>query len=239
MKTHFAKVAFGLAIVFCLSSVLLARETKDLLIGEAAHPHVRESLLRIAGDDPDVRCANGVLTVQMGQRVCNAAWYWPMALRGRRWRKRLEGANTRGAHNQDLARFHVANVGCANQIERAGFGADDPGLAELSDRERTESVRVTDPDHAILGHHHEGERPANLRDCVDNRRLDTLLARTREQMDNDLGVAVGLEDGTAADQRVAQLAGVHQVAVVRDGDLAVGAVDQDRLRVEELALARR
>ncbi len=40
-----------------------------------------------------------------------------------------------------------------------------------------------------------------------------------------------------ADQLVAQLAGVHQVAVVPDRDLPVGAIDQKRLRVLELALA--
>ena len=56
-------------------------------------------------------------------------------------------------------------------------------------------------------------------------------------MQDDLGVAAGLEDRAAADELVAQLARVDQVAVVGDGDLAVRAVDQDRLRVLELALA--
>jgi hypothetical protein len=35
-----------------------------------------------------------------------------------------------------------------------------------------------------------------------------------------------------------QLAGVHEIAVVRDGDLSVRAIDQDGLRVEQAALAR-
>lgn len=65
--------SIGIAIVLGVSSLLLARETKGLLIGEAAHPDVRASLLRIAGDDPDIRCANGVLTVQMGPRQVLAA----------------------------------------------------------------------------------------------------------------------------------------------------------------------
>ena len=52
--------------VLAASSLLLARETKDLLLGEAAHPKVRDAILRIAGDDPGIRCANGVITVQMG-----------------------------------------------------------------------------------------------------------------------------------------------------------------------------
>jgi cation diffusion facilitator family transporter len=59
-----ASIAIG--VVLAISSLLLARETKGLLIGESAHPQVRDAILRIAGADPDVRSANGVLTVQMG-----------------------------------------------------------------------------------------------------------------------------------------------------------------------------
>ncbi len=59
-----ASIAIG--IVLAASSLLLARETKDLLVGEPASPQVRDDILRIATADPDVRCANGVLTVQLG-----------------------------------------------------------------------------------------------------------------------------------------------------------------------------
>jgi cation diffusion facilitator family transporter len=65
--------SIGIALVLAVSSILLARETKGLLIGEAAHPHVRESILRIARDDRDLSCANGVLTVQMGPSQVVAA----------------------------------------------------------------------------------------------------------------------------------------------------------------------
>ena len=58
--------SIGISLVLAVSSMLLARETKSLLLGEAARSDVRESILRIAGDDPDVLSANGVLTVQMG-----------------------------------------------------------------------------------------------------------------------------------------------------------------------------
>jgi cation diffusion facilitator family transporter len=66
-----ASIAIGLLLA--VSSILLARETKGLLIGEAAHPQVRESILRIARDDPDVSGVNGVLTVQMGPSQVIAA----------------------------------------------------------------------------------------------------------------------------------------------------------------------
>jgi cation diffusion facilitator family transporter len=65
--------SIGIALVLAFSSALLAQETKNLLIGEAARPHVRESLIEIAGADPGVRSANGVLTVQLGPSQVFAA----------------------------------------------------------------------------------------------------------------------------------------------------------------------
>jgi len=65
--------SIGIGLVLLLSSLLLARETKGLLIGESAHQHVRDAILRIAAEDPDVRTANGVLTVQMGPNQVVAA----------------------------------------------------------------------------------------------------------------------------------------------------------------------
>jgi cation diffusion facilitator family transporter len=65
--------SIGIGVVLLVSSLLLARETKGLLIGEPAHPHLRESILRIAEQDTDIRRANGVLTVQMGAQQVVAA----------------------------------------------------------------------------------------------------------------------------------------------------------------------
>jgi cation diffusion facilitator family transporter len=65
--------SIGIACVLAVSATLLARETKGLLIGEAAHPAVADSILSIAASDSGVRCANGVLTVQMGPNQVVAA----------------------------------------------------------------------------------------------------------------------------------------------------------------------
>lgn len=65
--------SIGIALVLLVSSLLLARETKALLIGETAHAHLRHAILRVAGVDPGVRCANGVLAVQLGPNQVVAA----------------------------------------------------------------------------------------------------------------------------------------------------------------------
>ena len=65
--------SIGIGLVLAVSSFLLARQTKGLLIGEAALPRVRDAILRIATEDADVHQANGVLTVQMGPNQVLAA----------------------------------------------------------------------------------------------------------------------------------------------------------------------
>jgi divalent metal cation (Fe/Co/Zn/Cd) transporter len=65
--------SIGIALVLLVSSLLLARETKALLIGETAHAHLRTAILRIAGEDAGVRCANGILAVQLGPNQIVAA----------------------------------------------------------------------------------------------------------------------------------------------------------------------
>lgn len=65
--------SIGIGCVLAATAFLLARETKGLLIGELASPHFARSLLDIAAADPDVRNANGVLTMQMGPNQVVAA----------------------------------------------------------------------------------------------------------------------------------------------------------------------
>ena len=55
-----------IGIILAVSAVLLARETKGLLLGETADPKVRDHILQIAQEDSAVYSANGVLTEQIG-----------------------------------------------------------------------------------------------------------------------------------------------------------------------------
>jgi cation diffusion facilitator family transporter len=58
--------SIGIALVLATTATILARETKGLLIGEAANPQLQASILHIAKEDPAVEQANGVLTVHLG-----------------------------------------------------------------------------------------------------------------------------------------------------------------------------
>ena len=59
--------------------------------------------------------------------------------------------------------------------------------------------------------------------------------RLGEQMEDDLAVDGGLENGAALLEFVAQQGGVDEVAVVPDGELAAAAIGHERLGVLDVA----
>lgn len=60
--------SIGIAIILGATAIFLARESKGLLIGESALPEAEQQILDIAGKDPAIQQANGVLTVHMGPK---------------------------------------------------------------------------------------------------------------------------------------------------------------------------
>jgi divalent metal cation (Fe/Co/Zn/Cd) transporter len=54
-----------IGVVLAATSMLLARESKSLLIGERADRALADAIMRIAGAEPGVESANGVITTQM------------------------------------------------------------------------------------------------------------------------------------------------------------------------------
>ncbi len=60
--------SIGIALVLATASLLLARETKGLLIGEPADPRLHRSILAIASAAPGVQHVNALFTSQLGPR---------------------------------------------------------------------------------------------------------------------------------------------------------------------------
>jgi cation diffusion facilitator family transporter len=61
-----AAASLAIAVLLCVTSFLLARETKALLIGEPARSELQKSIIEIASADPAIAHVNGVITVQLG-----------------------------------------------------------------------------------------------------------------------------------------------------------------------------
>src|SRR5688572_20780339 len=154
-------------------------------------------------------------------------------------RIRLRRPDAVRTDDDDFARLHIAQIGGPDQVHGAGLGANHPGVAEAADGERSEAVRIARTDQAILRHHHQRKGAPHLRNCFDDGGFGTFGLGSGEKVHDDFRVAVRLEYRAVTHQRVPNLAGVHEVAVVRDRQLPVHAVDDDGLRVGEPAFAGR
>ncbi|HKZ10198.1 MAG TPA: cation diffusion facilitator family transporter [Rhodanobacteraceae bacterium] len=58
----------GISVILAVAAILLARESKGLLMGEPAAPEMERLILQIARSDAAVDHANGVVTVHLGPR---------------------------------------------------------------------------------------------------------------------------------------------------------------------------
>ncbi|RJG42913.1 MULTISPECIES: cation diffusion facilitator family transporter [unclassified Mesorhizobium] len=65
--------SIGISIILASTAIFLARESKGLLMGEAALPEVQKAVLALAQADPAVQRANGILTVHLGPEEIVAA----------------------------------------------------------------------------------------------------------------------------------------------------------------------
>jgi len=63
----------GIGVVLALTAMLMARECKALLIGEAANPALEADILQLVGTDAAVASANGVITLHLAPREVVAA----------------------------------------------------------------------------------------------------------------------------------------------------------------------
>jgi len=58
--------SIGIGVLLAATATFLARESKNLLIGEQALPEVRDAILQLAAADRNIRKVNGVITMQLG-----------------------------------------------------------------------------------------------------------------------------------------------------------------------------
>jgi cation diffusion facilitator family transporter len=65
--------SIGIGLVLTATAVVLARESKGLLIGEGARPEIVRSIRRVASEEPGVERVNGLLTVHMSPNQIVAA----------------------------------------------------------------------------------------------------------------------------------------------------------------------
>ena len=153
-------------------------------------------------------------------------------------RERGEAFHSRLADHHDLSRFDVAYVFGADDVERAGFGCEDPAVSDTPEHQRPHAERISDPDQRRVGHRDEGIGAHDLFEGVHQPVHHRILRRGGDQVDDDLGVGGGMEKASALDQCAADPSRIGEVAVMPDREPARGQVREQRLDVPQHRLAR-
>ena len=90
---------------------------------------------------------------------------------------------------------------------------------------------VLDGDHLALAQEKERPGAADTQKGGDERLEEVVALGLRDLVEDDFAVGGALEDGAVVFELAAQLGGIDQVAVVRNGERAAAVVDEERLGV--------
>ncbi len=133
--------------------------------------------------------------------------------------------------HDDLARLDVAHEVGADDVEAAGLGCQDVGVADLAQHQRADAVRIAHADQACRRKGHQRIGTLDLAHRADQPVDHAQAPAERHQVDDDLAVGGRLEQAAAADQVLPQLHRVGQVPVVAHGEAAGFELGEQRLRV--------
>ena len=132
----------------------------------------------------------------------------------------------------DLAGDDITDVLGVDDVERAGLAGKAIGaVGEPTDAQRPDAVRVAGRNHLVGQQEDQAEGALEVAEGLGERVIGVLDLRVGQQVQDDLGVAGGVEDVTLALVLVAKPGGVDQVAIVGDGHLPGGVLGQERLDV--------
>ena len=140
----------------------------------------------------------------------------------------------------DLARLDLAEELGADRIDRATFAGHDVAPAgRLTDAQRPNPIGIAGRLDVIGEQEDERVGALEMVENVPQRVGLVLMGRLGQQMNDDLGVATGLEDAAVGLVFVPQQAGIDQIAVVGDRDLPPGILRQQGLTVLHRGRTRR
>ena len=148
-----------------------------------------------------------------------------------------------GANDDHFAGLDVTLIDGANQVEGAGLRGENDGVAASapplgmrpmdSGRKPRGSRMAKTRSRVIITR----ENAPSIRRRRRTRLPAALFLGLRDQMHDHFSVAGGLEDGSLRFKALADFIGVDQVAVMRQSNHALVAIDHDGLRVEHSGIA--
>ena len=137
-----------------------------------------------------------------------------------------------------FAGLQVAHEARADDVERTGFRRQDPGAVEIAQHQRTDAERVAARRSSSSTVSATSEKaPSTWRIASMKRELRSRSLAGRHQVQDRLGVGGRGEDRALLLQRALHGQRVGEVAVVGDGEAALGKLGEERLDVAQAGAA--
>src|SRR5436309_4718881 len=149
----------------------------------------------------------------------------------RLWLQRGTRSDAAPVDHHQLSRRDLPDELGSDHVEGAGLARQNVRLAALPKAKRSESPRIAQTDELLPREDHEGVRPLAPRERLRNHSLDLGRLGPSDQMQDDFGVAGGLEDGALRFELVSKRDRVHEVPVVPEREHPLAKIDDQRLRV--------
>ena len=134
----------------------------------------------------------------------------------------LLGGDTLLAKTHDLAGLDVAHVFGAHDVRAAGFAGNHPAatLGQLADAQRADAVGVAERVERVGAGQHHGVGALHVLHGVADAlaQVVRLLRDAADGLGGHLGVGARAQLDALVDQAGAQAVGVHQGAIMRQGD---------------------
>src|SRR5216684_3384869 len=155
----------------------------------------------------------------------------------RLFRREMDGLDPRARNAHHLAGLDLADIFRAEQIEGAGFRSHHPHRTQPPDIERAEAARIADGVKLVEREEQERVRAFHLVERVADGPGEIPRCAAGNQMDDDFRVAGGLEDRAAMLELAPPVAGIGEIAVVAERELAFVAVNQDGLAIVQRSVS--
>ncbi len=119
--------------------------------------------------------------------------------------------------DHDLARLDITDEFGADDVQGAGFGGENRGIIELPQYEGSNAETVAHADQGVVRHGDQGIGAFDLAQGVDHSVDDRRKGADGDEMNDDLGIAGGLEQAAPLNQPFAHRKRVSKITVVGDG----------------------
>ena len=140
---------------------------------------------------------------------------------------------------QHLSRVHVPDVLGPNDVQGAALAGDHEAPILPAHDQRTETPRIPNGVEGVSNRDDDGEGSLQIGQGIVDLPVDGLPPGPSDEVDDDLGIRIRLEDGAFLNKAVSDVVGIGKVPIMGNGQISLSVADHDGLGIGQLAASGR